>query len=344
MSKETSLHLNTNTLIGFTAKRGNAWHYRADLQTIDPITGHKGNHYAGAIPLDHVQRRLFNWEAVASPVFVGLPGNPNELISDPDTQAIVRSDTNKIFKYFTDSYEIHQYEDMLLTRVSQLLDDDLSIGSAGLLKDGARAWVSVEVPDTLSTPEGVDFRPNLLACSSHDGTLATTFKRVITAVVCDNTLSCALTEKSQVFKARHTANSITKITNARDALNIIYQDADAFQKEVRKLCRTKVSDKQWSEFLDAHIPVPEQAGRGRTMAENKREAFTQLWNADPRVTPWKHTKFGVLQAGNTWFHHLNTVRGVAERGERNMMNALTDKTAKNDQEIINDLEKVLASA
>lgn len=29
MSKETLQHLNTNTLIGFTDKRGHAWHYRA---------------------------------------------------------------------------------------------------------------------------------------------------------------------------------------------------------------------------------------------------------------------------------------------------------------------------
>jgi phage/plasmid-like protein (TIGR03299 family) len=344
MSKETALTLNTNCLIGFTAKRGTAWHYRADLQTVDPITGHKGNHYRGAIPMDHVQRRLFNWEAVASPVFVGNPNDNDMLIPDPDTQAIVRSDNNKIFKYFTDSYAIHQFEETLLTRVSDLLDSDLSIGSAGLLKGGARAWVSVEVPETLSTPEGVDFRPNLLACSSHDGSLATTFKRVITAVVCDNTLTCALGEKGQVFKAKHTANSLSKISNAREALNIIYQDADAFQQEVRKLCSVKVSDQQWSQFLDAHVPMPEKEGRGHTMAVNKRETLTQLWNADPRVNPWKNTKFGVLQAGNTYFHHLNSVRGKADRGERNMMNALTDETAKNDQEIIRDLEKVLALA
>ena len=32
MSKESLTWLNTNTLIGFTDKRGNAWHWRAEEQ------------------------------------------------------------------------------------------------------------------------------------------------------------------------------------------------------------------------------------------------------------------------------------------------------------------------
>ena len=32
MSAETMTHLNTQTLIGYTSKRGHAWHYRASEQ------------------------------------------------------------------------------------------------------------------------------------------------------------------------------------------------------------------------------------------------------------------------------------------------------------------------
>ena len=55
MSQETSRWLNTRTLIGFTDKRGNAWHYRADEQGTEP------NHYPLAIPTEDVRRRLFAW-------------------------------------------------------------------------------------------------------------------------------------------------------------------------------------------------------------------------------------------------------------------------------------------
>ena len=43
MSRETLNWLNTNTLIGFTDKRGNAWHWRAQEQD------GASNHYPGPI-------------------------------------------------------------------------------------------------------------------------------------------------------------------------------------------------------------------------------------------------------------------------------------------------------
>jgi len=57
MTRETLDYLNTQTLIGFTDKRGTAWHYRAELQNDEP------NHYPAAVPVDDVNRRLFHWTA-----------------------------------------------------------------------------------------------------------------------------------------------------------------------------------------------------------------------------------------------------------------------------------------
>src|SRR4051812_45441513 len=54
----TTVHLNTNTLIGFTEKRGKAWHYRGVLK------GDDSTHSPGAIPAADVRRRLLNWQAV----------------------------------------------------------------------------------------------------------------------------------------------------------------------------------------------------------------------------------------------------------------------------------------
>ena len=45
MSTETIEWLNQNVLVGFTEKRGEAWHYRAGSQNGET------NHYKGAIPL-----------------------------------------------------------------------------------------------------------------------------------------------------------------------------------------------------------------------------------------------------------------------------------------------------
>jgi hypothetical protein len=69
---------------------------------------------------------------------------------------------------FGPGYVRHQYREWLLRTVADLLDDDPAISSAGLLRGGAVAWVEVSMPDTITTPEGVAFRPNLLA-TNHEG-------------------------------------------------------------------------------------------------------------------------------------------------------------------------------
>lgn len=106
---------------------------------------------------------------------------------------------------FTPGNAMHQYDQWLLTTVANVLDDDLSISSAGLLRGGAVAWVEVSVPESITTPEGVVFRPNLLATTSFDGSIATTFKRTVTDVICDNAREAALGEKGQTYKVKLTA-------------------------------------------------------------------------------------------------------------------------------------------
>jgi phage/plasmid-like protein (TIGR03299 family) len=205
--------------------------------------------------------------------------------------------------------------------------DYLGISSAGLLKGDAIAWVEVSVPESITTPEGVEFRPNLLATTSFDGSIATTFKRTVTATVCDNTRECALAEKGQQYKVKHSRYSNMKITEARAALQMIHTLADEFAAEVRQLCETAVSTRQWARFLQALVPLTNDKGvpltkRSLSMAENKRGVLRKLYRHDLRVTPWAGTAYGVIQAVNTFEHHEGTIRG-ASRGEGNMLRTVT---------------------
>ena len=168
-------------------------------------------------------------------------GRPARWESVADRQAIVRSDNEHVMGIFSDGYERHQYTEWLLTSVANILDDDLTISSAGLLKQGAVAWVEVSVPESVTTPEGVEFRPNLLATTSFDGSIATTFKRTITATVCDNTRDLALGEAGQELKVKHSRHSRLRLTEAKDALAIVHKVADAFAAEVAHLVPVEVS-------------------------------------------------------------------------------------------------------
>ena len=353
MSRESDLTLNTLTLIGFTEQRGHAWHYRQSLQGAEP------NHYPGAVPVGDVARRLFDWQAESRRVAVELPadvetathlddeGRPVRWVAQGDRQAITRSDTGAVLGLFHDGYRAHQYQEWLLNTVSSILGDTLHIGSACLLAGGGRAWVSVEVPESIKTPEGVTFRPNLLAATSFDGSLATTYKRVVTNVVCDNTMAVALAEDGQQVKVRHSRHSEVRITEARDALALVHDTADEFAAQVAQLCRTKVSTRQWDAFVDAAAPTARNGqpitGRALTNATAKRQQLRDLYARDERVAPWAGTGWGVLQAANTWSHHVQNVRG-SDRADRNTNRAIMGDTENADRATLALLERVLTTA
>jgi len=355
MSKETLRTLNTQTLIGNTANRGTAWHYRAEEQ------GDESNHYVGPVPVADVERRLFSWSADSRPVAVETPadfetmthlsadGMPVRWAIVTGRQAICRSDREDgtVLGIFSDGYARHQYREWLLTTVANVLDDDLSISSAGLLRDGAIAWVEVSVPDSMTTPEGVTFRPNLLATTSFDGSIATTFKRTVTDTVCDNTRELALSEKGQQIKVKHSKYSGMRITQARDALAMIHTLGDDFAAEIATLCAVEVSPRQWQQFLDGLVPAVDAKtgialiGRAKTMADNKRDTLNKLYRHDLRVAPWAGTAHGVIQAVNTYEHHEGIVRGV-DRAERNMLRTVTGDFGNLDRAAWANLSKVLA--
>jgi phage/plasmid-like protein (TIGR03299 family) len=342
MSKESQTWLENNILVGFTAKRGEAWWSRG-------VSREDGtpNHFEGAIPVETVKTKLFDWTAVARRVAVEKPatlenmthfgdnGEPLRWAVQADRQAIDTSDTAETMGFFKSGYRAHQYQEWLLGNVATILDDELQISSAGLLRNRAQAWVEVSMPETMMGPAGIAFRPNLLACTSFDGTLATTTKRTITAVVCDNTLHAALGTGGGTFKVRHSKNSGMKIAKAREALGIVYNLADEFTAALEGLTAQKISPIQFRTVLDALVPVDDSMAKMTiTKANAKRDKLSAMYLHDPRVAPWAGTGFGVLQAFNTYEQHERGLNKATIRAERNMLDTLSGASERADAEVL----------
>jgi phage/plasmid-like protein (TIGR03299 family) len=373
MSRETLEWLNVMTLIGdteversyesWTNAAGQAWHYRAAMQGDEP------NHYPGAIPVEDVERRLFGWEPVAVSPMVATYTTMNDdgvetvTISDGTRQMIVRprgalgpEDPGAILGVFKAGYKVHSFREWLVRNIQSILDDSIHISSAGLLREAAQAWVSVSVPETITTPEGVEFRPVLTGATSLDGSLATGYSRSVLMPICDNSLAIVRADKSQTIKFKHTTNSLNRIGEAREALAVSFaaqaidEVAQAFSAEVAKLTNTTVTDAQWAAFMDAHelTTLVDDKGNAkekasRTHAMNRRAEFEQLYRYDERCKAWQGTAFGVLQTVNTHRQHVATVRGMS-RPLRNADLMVTGGVDKLDNETLSTLDKVLASA
>jgi phage/plasmid-like protein (TIGR03299 family) len=349
MTRETLQWLNTNTLIGFSEQR-RAWHYRRDLQ------GAQENHFVSAVPRERVDQ-LFGFELQARPMRYAVgadydsatdmdeKGNPVRWVKAPAHVTIVRSDKPDVpLAVHGHTYKIHQYREWLVEHVDHLLSGELSIGSAGLLRGGAIAWVSVEVPDTFTTRHGVAYRPRMLNTTSCDGSSATRRKMVTTNVVCDNTLDLALGEAGgREIRIKHSSRSDLRRTEALEGLGLIHANAEAFEAELESMIAQQVTDRQWSQFMDAYAPiVPGAPVRTRNNAERKREQLTGLWKADGRVAPWKGTRWGAYMAINTY--HQWIARSSSDRTERAMERAILGRTRAVDDEALGILDRILAAA
>jgi phage/plasmid-like protein (TIGR03299 family) len=327
MSAETMAWLSDSVRVGFSGQRGDAWWARmAGKTTADGSP----NHFDGPVPVDVALDLLKRVDPIGVPVQFTMPEvitldgvTPGELRTDDTRQVIVDRATGEVFAVFSDGYIIHDYTEWLLRNVENILDDDLGIGSVGLLEKGAVAWLSVEVPEAM-TVAGVTYRPNLLAMTSHNGKRATGYARVVTNVVCDNTMAIAASEKGQKIKYKHTKYSTAKITDAREALSIVHTMADDFAREVEELTSTTVTDAEWQKFLDLYVPIEDSmTARSKTMAENKLGELNRLYKFDARVGDHKGTAWGVMQAVNTYDQHYAIARGL---GDGNQAQARYDRS------------------
>lgn len=360
MSRETSEWLNSNVLIGFTERRGNAWHYRADHQSPwdylsedgELVIG-VGNHYPNAIPLQDVKGRLFNWEPLTGAVFAGVIREDGTMGYEPipnQVRVFPSDDPSHTFWIAKESYAPHEYGDTLGNSLADLLDtstDELGVSSAGLLKQRAVAWVEVSIPDTITTPEGIQFRPNLLATTSLNGTVATTWKRTVTETVCDNTWGMAMSEKGQTYKVKHSRYSNLRLADARSALEIIHATANDIEQEFAELCRIEVTDAQFFDIVK-EVTGPEKGKvptkNFLTIQEKKMGQLSQLWRNDNRVSPWTNTGYGVIQAFNTWEHHMKGTKGGTNLAERNMLATINGDVEKNDRMVYDTMMSVLDNA
>lgn len=321
--------LNENVLVGFTEERGHAWHHKAGAD----------NHYPHAIPVEQVEHRLFNFE----PVKVQTVYAHGDTMAPTGEFIYVNDQTSEKICATTETHKVHGYKEWLIDNVSQLIGEDVQIGSAGLLQNRKIAWVQVEATESMFA-EGVAFRSTILATTSLDNSVASTYKPVNTIVVCDNTRDAAISEDFPSYRVKHTKNSSFNAEVGRKLVGIQLQhQAEAFSKEISGLLSQSVTDRQLGKFLDQINPIPENEGRGKTMAENRLETLMGMWTSDPRVSIWKNTAWGVAQLWNTYKTHETSFKG-GNRVETNMMNLLQGKTFDSDRKAMDILQRVLVNA
>lgn len=358
MSRFSLGTLHNIILRGITAAQGMAWWYDATTEAARIAAGMDPSHYEGPVPFGAVER-LFRRTVdpiLVAPSFTFTDANGNvRTVTDETRRGVLNRVNGSVFYVGSDGYNPHEYVQKLLQETSAIVSGTLRITSAGCFDDGAEAFVSVAFPETVEI-HGAHVHPYLLRFSSLNGKRGTGTKPVATLVECDNTYASALSERTATHTEKHTRHSNKGDDDYLDEIRRVVgvqieAVAESFAAKVDGLVKTPVSPEHWQSFLNLYVPIPEQDGRGKTMAETKRDTLSSLYANDRRVAPWSGTAFGVLQATNTYAQHYAIVRSgddnadkAAVRAIRNLQNTLSGKVAESDDYAMATLQKVLSNA
>ena len=320
--------------------------------------------YEAAIPVEDVHSRMLSWEAQEADVAVKLyvtegdyhgqdEGGYFRWVADNDRKAIVRADNEAIFMYpGRDSYQMHGYMPVL-EQCGKITDSgELGIASAFIMDKGAVFVANMELPDDITTEQGITHRVKLMVSTSMNGRFATQWKISDEFAVCSNSFNLNLSGKGNEFRVKHTSKSLGKIGDARNALGLVYKAAEEYTKFLDAMTKVDVTPANFQAIMDGLFTMPvAQMVNGKvtnqaaiTRMDNKRDQLLTMYATNPMVKPFHGTLFGAFQAWSTWNQHEKP-RGDALAAQ--IIGDITGKTGEVDAEffaIVQGLEGLDLSA
>jgi phage/plasmid-like protein (TIGR03299 family) len=363
MSAESMQWLHDHIRVGYTDERGPAWHARDSYMT-------DGTHFPGAVPEEEVSRILdvpfieTQHHAVHVEYFhVGGCPEAGKLYAECDCprsetpyvdktrKNIVSPDDGHVHGTFKLGWQLHGYQQWTADQIAAILDQsrgELGTASVGLLQQRSLAFIQAKLDGSALEVGGYGFVPYIVAATSVNGTLSSTYGVGIEGVVCDNTLAAFWQTALKILKVKHSRNSAGRLGDVRDALALVYQAADDFATAADALQNVTVTAADFDAWRNEMAPVPERdpksstGGIKYTNARKVNDRYTELWTYDPKVTPWAGTAFGIVQLDNTYRTWDRGVKGAdGGRLERNLLNMVDGTTGKEDSAALAALAKVM---
>jgi phage/plasmid-like protein (TIGR03299 family) len=196
-----------------------------------------------------------------------------------------------------------------------LQSHDVKYESAGALGGGKKIWLLARIPKDIRIAGTDDVTKNyFLFTNPHDGSRAAIARTCNTRVVCNNTLQCAMKEKGDIIRIRHTKSNeeqmkaakalmdgtLAQLTDLDSLLNVLAKtqlDMNSIQGIIRKV------------YKDIENNVQDQ-NKARTVLElfedNDKNAFPSQ----------RGTAYNLLNAFTKYEDHFSSARITAQENEQ----------------------------
>lgn len=224
---------------------------------------------------------------------------------------IFRKDNNVCLGVVGDTYTISQNEEGV-----EIFDNVLGISgayyeTAGVLGKGEKIWIMAYLGAAWNLPGTDDkWERRLLYTTSHDGTMQRIIKLVSTRVVCQNTLTYALSEDGLTVKVKHTKNADEKMKEAFKVINKATQTEDELKEKLTILASRLLTRESAVSIFNRIFPVQKGKEEASTRAENNKSKILELFESNDRdeFKEVKGSGYNLLNAFTAFYDHASTVK------------------------------------
>lgn len=286
---------------------------------------------------DDVIRILNLSDVELRPVFTF--NNAGEMVEIEEKFATVRTKEGRPLGVVGSDFTPVQDAELIQTLDKLRAEKLVRFETAGLLKNGARFWVMLNVPEDkfmLKTPNGKldEVIRRLLVAHGHDGSLKTMILPTNTRVVCANTLGMALSENKAKRKEngrgsgivngyviKHTRNADERIKAAVEGYKESIKYFDLVRKEAEKLIATPFSDGNMKQLTAGLFPVaPDREDDIPAQTLKSRFEVERLFveGAGHQELALTGTAWGAYNAVTEYLDYNRPTRGIEKTDHRAM--------------------------
>jgi len=271
--------------------------------------------------MDAMRLARMDFDVVKSNPIIAQFRDPNEYYQNNTKAskfyATVRCDTNEVLGVVSENYKVVQNEELF--KIADSLPE-AKVETAGTLFNGAQSYILMK-DDEWAVNGNDEMHEYLCLMNSHDGTLSLSALPTSIRVVCNNTLSWAISEgKQRMIRLKHTGDIDSKIHSLTEALAEWHHAKDRFRSSVRTLANRRWDRNQiqtfWMEMyqmFEGDVPRESDTDKNHRLRKKALTTFHTLsetfdkevqqfgqdnaWIAANAVTNWlQHKKRRTTEA------------------------------------------------
>lgn len=255
-------------------------------------------------PQEMMEAAGVNWEVEKIPLFASVAagrrledGNPIDAARiDSGHCALVRSDNDRVLDVVTNSWNPVQNSEAFEFFNKFVETGDMQMDTAGSIRNGKMVWAMAKVRQGFTILGGDEVESYLLFSNPHQFGRCVDIKFTPVRVVCNNTLSYALSNVDE-HQVRHSHRSVFDATRVKSVLGLAQEKLSAYKEKAEFLAGKRYNNEDLMEYFNRIFPV----------LTTKRESKKKLSKTATRAMEVVDTQPGAEFGRGSWWQALNAV-------------------------------------